>query len=182
MALHLQLTSDSVYLWTLPMFHCNGWCFQLGCHAAGAVHLCLPKLEPALIWRHIRESAVHPFLCGTDRTHDDDLGSRSGKQATAACAHRHGRRTADPTLLERLAELGMDITHLYGLTENLWSGGDLRLAIGVAQSSACPAGSSEVAAGCRQRHLDRSARGGRRRQGCAGRRNDARRDCDRATM
>ena len=55
MALHMGITSDSVYLWTLPMFHCNGWCFPWAVTVMGGVHLCLRKVEPAAIWRHIRE-------------------------------------------------------------------------------------------------------------------------------
>jgi len=61
MAAHMRLDCASIYLWTLPMFHCNGWCFTWGVTAAGATHLCLRKLEPELVWRHLRESGVTHF-------------------------------------------------------------------------------------------------------------------------
>jgi fatty-acyl-CoA synthase len=118
MALHMQLSSDSVFLWTLPMFHCNGWCFTWGVTAAGGVHLCLPKLEPALIWRHMRESAVTHFCAAPTVLTMTIWDSEAGKGRPAR-AVRIGTGGAPPTpaLLERLSELGMDITHLYGLTE-----------------------------------------------------------------
>jgi fatty-acyl-CoA synthase len=46
MAAHFRLTSDSAYLWTLPMFHCNGWCFTWAVTAAGGTHVCLPRPVP----------------------------------------------------------------------------------------------------------------------------------------
>jgi fatty-acyl-CoA synthase len=118
MALHMQLDSDSVYLWTLPMFHCNGWCFSWGVTAVGAVHLCLPKLEPALIWRHMRESAVTHF-CAAPTVLTMTIWDPEASKGKPPRPVRIGTGGAPPTpaLLERLAELGMDITHLYGLTE-----------------------------------------------------------------
>src|SRR5687767_7749385 len=61
MAAHMRLDSGSVYLWTLPMFHCNGWSFTWAVTAAGATHLCLRKLDPELIWKHLRDSGVTHF-------------------------------------------------------------------------------------------------------------------------
>src|SRR5829696_9117505 len=55
---HTGLTPSSVHLWTLPMFHCNGWCFPWAVTAAAATHLCLPKVDPAVVWRLIREEGV----------------------------------------------------------------------------------------------------------------------------
>src|SRR5918999_395796 len=50
-AAHARLTSRSVYLWTLPMFHCNGWCFTWAVTAAGARHVCLRRVEPDRVWK-----------------------------------------------------------------------------------------------------------------------------------
>jgi fatty-acyl-CoA synthase len=50
-----ELGHHPVYLWTLPMFHCNGWCFPWAVTAAGGTHVCLRRLEPAAIWRLLRE-------------------------------------------------------------------------------------------------------------------------------
>ena len=44
------MTSDTVYLWTLPMFHCNGWCFPWAVTAVGGTHVCLRKVDPDVIW------------------------------------------------------------------------------------------------------------------------------------
>jgi acyl-CoA synthetase (AMP-forming)/AMP-acid ligase II len=118
MALHMQLTCESVYLWTLPMFHCNGWCFTWGVTAVGGVHLCLRKLEAALIWRHMRESAVTHF-CAAPTVLTMTIWDADAAKGRPPRPVRIGTGGAPPTpaLLQRLAELGMDITHLYGLTE-----------------------------------------------------------------
>src|SRR5262249_11014708 len=54
MALQMRLDSDSKYLWTLPMFHCNGWCFTWAVTATGGTHLCLRAIDPTQIWSHFR--------------------------------------------------------------------------------------------------------------------------------
>jgi fatty-acyl-CoA synthase len=118
MAAHMRLDCDSVYLWTLPMFHCNGWCFTWGVTAAGATHLCLRKVDPALIWRHLRESnvthlsAAPTVLIMLAWAQEAALGKpqRAVRVAT-------GGAPPTPALLTRMAELGMEVTHLYGLTE-----------------------------------------------------------------
>jgi fatty-acyl-CoA synthase len=118
MVLHMGVDSDSVFLWTLPMFHCNGWCFSWAVTAVGAVHLCLPRLEPRLIWHHMRESAVTHF-CAAPTVLTMTIWDPEASKGRPPRAIRIGTGGAPPTpaLLERLAELGMDITHLYGLTE-----------------------------------------------------------------
>ena len=118
MALHMGLNSDSVYLWTLPMFHCNGWCFPWAVTAMGGVHLCLPKVEASAIWRHMRESGVSHFCAAPTVLTMTIWDPGAGKEKLPRPV-RIGTGGAPPTpaLLERLAELGMDITHLYGLTE-----------------------------------------------------------------
>ena len=118
MALHMGLNSDSVYLWTLPMFHCNGWCFPWAVTSMGGVHLCLPKVEAAAIWRHMRESGVSHFCAAPTVLTMTIWDPNAGKEKLPRPV-RIGTGGAPPTpaLLERLAELGMDITHLYGLTE-----------------------------------------------------------------
>ena len=56
--LETRMSSDSVYLWTLPMFHCNGWCYPWAVTAIGATHVCLRKLEPGTVWRLVAEQGV----------------------------------------------------------------------------------------------------------------------------
>jgi fatty-acyl-CoA synthase len=118
MALHMQLEAGSVFLWTLPMFHCNGWCFTWAVTAAGATHLCLRKLDPELVWRHLRESGVTHFNGAptvlTMLAWDAAARPRgSGARVRVAT----GGAPPTPALLARMSELGMDVTHLYGLTE-----------------------------------------------------------------
>src|SRR4051794_31735883 len=61
MAMHSGLGPSSRYLWTLPMFHCDGWCFPWAVSAAGAAHVCLPKIDPQEIWRLLRTEGITHF-------------------------------------------------------------------------------------------------------------------------
>ncbi|HWD17146.1 MAG TPA: AMP-binding protein, partial [Casimicrobiaceae bacterium] len=116
MALHMGLTSDSKYLWTLPMFHCNGWCFPWAVTVTGATHVCLRRVESSLIWAHLRESAI-THLCAAPTVLTmiawDPGASAIDRRVRVAT----GGAPPTPALLERLAALGLDVTHLYGLTE-----------------------------------------------------------------
>lgn len=115
---HTGLTPSSVHLWTLPMFHCNGWCFPWAVTAAAATHVCLPKLDPAEVWRLIREEGVTHLngaptvLSMIAYAHDAAPlpESRTIRMAT-------GGAPPSPAILRRMGELGFDVTHLYGLTE-----------------------------------------------------------------
>jgi fatty-acyl-CoA synthase len=116
MIYHAGLQSDSVFLWTLPMFHCNGWCFTWGVTAAAARHVCLRRLDPAEIWRLIdAEGVTHfcaaPTVLGDLASHPDaHAPARPLKIAT-------GGAPPSPALLSRFDDLGIEVTHLYGLTE-----------------------------------------------------------------
>src|SRR5205814_1373773 len=67
MALDHRLTADSQYLWTLPMFHCDGWCFPWATAAAGSCNVCIPRIEPERVWQLFREGITHfcaaPTVC-----------------------------------------------------------------------------------------------------------------------
>src|SRR5205814_1102582 len=56
-----RLESSSVFLWTLPLFHCNGWCFAWAVTGAGGRHLLLRKVDPPLVWRLVAEEGVTHF-------------------------------------------------------------------------------------------------------------------------
>ena len=113
---HTGLSPSAVHLWTLPMFHCNGWCFPWAVTAAAATHVCLPKVEPAEVWRLIREEGV------THLNGAPTVLSMLG-YAPEAAPLEHTVRVAtggappSPAILRRMGELGFDVTHLYGLTE-----------------------------------------------------------------
>jgi fatty-acyl-CoA synthase len=115
-AVHARLDSRSVYLWTLPMFHCNGWCFTWGVTAVGATHVCLAKVDPGEAWRLIEAEGV---------THLNGAPTVLVMLISDAAAHPLERpvlvTTAaappPPAVLERTAALGFQVHHVYGLTE-----------------------------------------------------------------
>jgi len=117
MAMHMQLDASSVFLWTLPMFHCNGWCFTWAVTAAGATHLCLRKLDPQIVWSYLKDAGVTHFNAAP--TVLIMLAWHAGAAPSPGRRIRVATGGAPPTpaLLARMAELGMDVTHLYGLTE-----------------------------------------------------------------
>ena len=135
MALETRLDCDSVFLWTLPMFHCNGWCFTWGVTAAGATHRCLRKFDPVVVWQSLQESNVTHFNGAPTILVMLAWHSMAAKLArTVRVATGGGPPT--PAILERAAQLGMDVTHLYGLTETFgpaviceWRGEWSKLAI-----------------------------------------------------
>ena len=116
MAAQCGLDSDAVFLWTLPIFHCNGWCFPWAVTAVGGVHLMLRTLDPGTVWRHIRDDGVTHFnaaptvLIGLVNHPDAAPAPRTVKVCT-------GGAPPSPTLLAQMAELNVHVTHLYGLTE-----------------------------------------------------------------
>jgi fatty-acyl-CoA synthase len=115
-ATHARLDSRSVYLWTLPMFHCNGWCFPWAVTAVGATHVCLRKVEPSVVWSMLEEERV---------THMNGAPTVLVMLTSDSAAHRLQRpvlvTTAGapppPTVIERTEALGFEINHVYGLTE-----------------------------------------------------------------
>jgi fatty-acyl-CoA synthase len=119
MAFHNRLGPESVYLWTLPMFHCDGWCFTWAVTAAGGRHVCLRAIDPQEIWRLIRSSGVtHYSAAPTVLTMIANSPAASEGELPAQPVHVDtGGAPPSPTLLERMASLRMDVTHLYGLTE-----------------------------------------------------------------
>ena len=102
------LTARSSYLWTLPMFHCNGWAYTWAVTAAGAKHVCLPKVEAEPIWRALTSEGV-THLCAAPtvlttivvrRAGELARGARRGvrrRRAAGARAAREGRRASTCT-------------------------------------------------------------------------------------
>jgi fatty-acyl-CoA synthase len=110
------MSSNSVYLWTLPMFHCNGWCFPWAVTAVGATHVCLRKLDPGTVWDLFEQEGVthyngaptvHIFLVNHPKAH------RMEREITVTVAGA----PPSPTLLGRMRELNLRPVHVYGLTE-----------------------------------------------------------------
>ncbi|MBW8826659.1 MAG: AMP-binding protein [Acidobacteria bacterium] len=111
------LDAGSAFLWTLPMFHCNGWCFPWAVTAAGSVHVGLRKVDPAAIWRAIREDGVTHFNAAPTVLIDLAFHPDAGEGAPTTIRVATGGAPPSPRLLARLDELNIKVTHLYGLTE-----------------------------------------------------------------
>jgi fatty-acyl-CoA synthase len=114
--IHSKHSLDSVYLWTLPMFHCNGWCTTWGVTAIGGTHVCLRKVDPGEIWSLIDDKRVTHFNAAPTVL----IGLANDPQAhpfpqpvtiTTAGA------PPSPTIIEAMESLGASIVHVYGLTE-----------------------------------------------------------------
>ena len=88
-----RLTPRSTYLWTLPMFHCNGWAYPWAVTAMGAKHVCLPKVEAKPIWKALTEGGRDPSVRRADRP-DDDRGRRRGRAARDRGVRVRGRCAA----------------------------------------------------------------------------------------
>jgi fatty-acyl-CoA synthase len=119
MAFHSRLGLDSSYLWTLPMFHCNGWCFAWAVTAAGAVHICQRQIDPADIWSTICSGSVtHLCAAPTVLTMIAEASAQCGDNKVSHPVHAFtGGAPPTPALLSRLSALNLRVTHLYGLTE-----------------------------------------------------------------
>jgi fatty-acyl-CoA synthase len=105
-----------VYLWTLPMFHCNGWCFTWAVTALGATHVCLRKVDPPLVWRLIADEGV-THLNGAPTVLvmlASDPAARVLEQPVLVTT---AGAPPPPAVIERTEALGFRINHLYGLTE-----------------------------------------------------------------
>jgi fatty-acyl-CoA synthase len=113
---HARIDSRSVYLWTLPMFHCNGWCFTWGVTAAAATHVCLRKLDPGAVWQLFDEAGI-THMCGAPTV----LVMLGSDEAAHALARPIMVTTAGapppPAVITRTEALGFSINHVYGLTE-----------------------------------------------------------------
>ncbi|MDO9283400.1 MAG: acyl-CoA synthetase [Aquabacterium sp.] len=106
------------YLWTLPMFHCNGWCFPWTVAMLGGTHVCLRRVEAKAILEAMREHRVDHY-CAAPIVHSliynapDDLRQGIGQPVRGMVAG-----AAPPAaMIEGMAKIGFDITHVYGLTE-----------------------------------------------------------------
>ena len=108
--------TDSAYLWTLPMFHCNGWCFPWAVTAVAARHVTMRAVDPGLIWELIDGEGVTHYngaptvqlmVLNHPRAH------RLEQPVTAMVA----AAPPSPTLLTRMSELNFRVVHVYGLTE-----------------------------------------------------------------
>jgi fatty-acyl-CoA synthase len=110
------MTPDSVYLWTLPMFHCNGWCFPWAVTAIGATNVCLRKVEPARIWELFESEGVTHY-CGAPTVQIGLMNHPSARRLDQPVTVLVAGAPPSPTLLSQLRERNFRPIHVYGLTE-----------------------------------------------------------------
>ncbi|MWA07354.1 AMP-binding protein [Actinomadura sp. LD22] len=117
-ALEFQLSADSWYLWTLPMFHCNGWSLVWGATAVGATHVCLPSFDAdGALELAGRYPVTH--LCGAPIVLSELARAGSQRGFAAGRPIRAAVGGAPPTrqTIAAVQRMGFHVTHLYGLTE-----------------------------------------------------------------
>jgi fatty-acyl-CoA synthase len=118
-AITFGLDRHSVYLWTLPMFHCNGWTYTWGVTAVAGTHVCLRRVEPAPIFAAIAEHLV-THLCGAPivlnmLVHAPESAKRRFDHVVEAAT---GGAAPPSAVIEAMQRMGFRVTHLYGLTES----------------------------------------------------------------
>jgi len=117
-ALTTSMSKHAVYLWTLPMFHCNGWCFPWTMSAIIGTHVCLRQVRAAPIWNALADENV-THLCGAPIVMSLMISAPADQQRALDHTVQFFTAAAPPPekLLADMKTAGFDVTHLYGLTE-----------------------------------------------------------------
>jgi fatty-acyl-CoA synthase len=118
-AISFGLDRNSVYLWTLPMFHCNGWTYPWAVTAVAGTHICLRRVDPAAVFQAIDEHRV-THLCGAPivlnmLAHAPDAAKRRFEHVVEVAT---GGAAPPSAVIEAMERMGFRVTHLYGLTES----------------------------------------------------------------
>jgi fatty-acyl-CoA synthase len=113
-----NLGQHPVYLWTLPMFHCNGWCFPWTVAAAAGINVCLRKVDPSKIFELIAKHGV-THMCGAPIVYNTLINAPDAPKKSAARPVVGLIAGAAPpvAVLEGAESIGIKLTHVYGLTE-----------------------------------------------------------------
>ena len=116
--LEWDMPKHATYLWTLPMFHCNGWCFPWALAARAGVNVCLRRVEAKAIFDAIREHGVDHY-CGAPIVHSMLVNApASVKEGVPAGVKAMVAGAAPPaSMIEGMERMGFDLLHVYGLTE-----------------------------------------------------------------
>jgi fatty-acyl-CoA synthase len=112
------IAAHPVYLWTLPMFHCNGWCFPWTVPAIAGTNVCLRYVRPEAIWNALADEGVS-HLCGAPIVMSTILNAAPEEKRRLAGKVRFLTAAAPPpeSVLAAMNEAGFDVVHVYGLTE-----------------------------------------------------------------
>lgn len=116
--LEWDMPKGAVYLWTLPMFHCNGWCFPWTVAARAGVNVCLRRVEAQAIFDAMREHGVTHY-CGAPIVHGMLVNAPDAMKAGVPAGIKAMVAGAAPpaSMIEGMEKMGFDLTHVYGLTE-----------------------------------------------------------------
>jgi fatty-acyl-CoA synthase len=117
-AMIASIKKHSVYLWTLPMFHCNGWCFPWTMSAIIGTHVCLRQVRAAPIWSSLKKNKV-THLCGAPIVMSTILSANDSEKKLLENTVEFFTAAAPPpeSVLTNMKAAGFNITHLYGLSE-----------------------------------------------------------------
>ncbi len=107
---------ETKYLWTLPMFHCNGWTFPWAVTSVAGTHVCLRKVEPARIWDRFKEEGITHY-CAAPTVQIGIVNAGEAEKLDAKVTAAIAGAPPSPTLISQLAELNIRPLHIYGLTE-----------------------------------------------------------------
>ncbi|EME14389.1 acyl--CoA ligase family protein [Rhodococcus triatomae] len=113
---HNGFTGDTKYLWTLPMFHCNGWCTPWAVTAAGGTHVCLRAVRAEPIWEAIDTLGI-TNLCGAPTVCSTIADAAEAHALTTPLRITTAGAPPSPTIIGKLEALGVTVVHVYGLTE-----------------------------------------------------------------
>jgi fatty-acyl-CoA synthase len=118
-AMAMQMNANSVYLWTLPMFHCNGWDYTWAVTAVCGTHVCLAKVETREVIARIQRHGV-TTMCGAPVVLNSLVSDmhNAGLKLDHPVQFSVGGAAPPSAVIQRGREIGFDITHLYGLTES----------------------------------------------------------------
>jgi fatty-acyl-CoA synthase len=116
MVIEEGLTATSNYLWTLPMFHCNGWSHTWAVAAAGSTSTCIPRVDPPEVWELLTEGDITHFNAAPTVLImlANDPAARRLRQRVRVCT---GGAPPSPTLIAQMERFNIELVHLYGLTE-----------------------------------------------------------------
>lgn len=116
--LHHHMVDAPVYLWTLPLFHVNGWAFSWGVAAACGTHVCLRKVEPAKVFELIDECSVTHMCCApTVLAFLGEESARNGQKLKKPVRVMTAGSAPPAAILEQAKRLGFHLLHVYGMTE-----------------------------------------------------------------
>ncbi len=114
--IHSRHDENSVYLWTLPMVHCNGWCTPWSLTAIGGTHVCLREVRGDAIWEQLREHDV-THLNAAPTVVTTILNAREAGPLTRPVLITTAGAPPSPTTIAQMEQMGFRIVHVYGLTE-----------------------------------------------------------------